>query len=99
MNLKVYEYNADPCWVKLLLVNLPSINCQPGYVYFELLHYMCGQGSFNAHADRNSSLLSNENELAEAITVLKDQMLRITRSVLKEKKINLLTTISLSNSM
>jgi len=60
---------------------------------------MCGQGSFNAHADRNSSLLSNENELAEAITVLKDQMLRITRSVLKEKKINLLTTISLSNSM
>ena len=60
---------------------------------------MCGQGSFNAHADRNSSLLSNENELAEAITVLKDQMLRITRSVLKEKKINLLTTISLSNSI
>ena len=60
---------------------------------------MCGQGSFNAHGDRNSSLLSNENELAEAITVLKDQMLRITRFVLKEKKINLLTTISLSNSI
>jgi len=60
---------------------------------------MCGQGSFNAHADRNSSLLSNENELAEAITVLKDQMLRITRSVLRENKINLLTTISLSNSI
>ena len=60
---------------------------------------MCGQGSFNAHADRNSSLLSNKNELAEAITVLKDQMLRITRSVLREKKINLLTTISLSNSI
>ena len=60
---------------------------------------MCGQGSFNAHADRNSCLLSNENELVEAITVLKDQMLRITRFVLKEKKINLLTTISLSNSI
>ena len=60
---------------------------------------MCGQGSFNAYVDRNSSLLSKENELAEAITVLKDQMLRITRYVLREKKINLLTTISLSNSI
>ena len=56
---------------------------------------MCGQGSFNAHADRNSSLLSNENEIAEA---MKDQMLSITNSVLRENKINLLTTISLSNS-
>ena len=62
---------------------------------------MCKQGSFNAHADskRNSSLLSNKNEIDEAITVLKDQMLRITRSVLREKKINLLTTILLSNSI
>ena len=57
---------------------------------------MCKQGSFNAHADRNSSLLSNENEIAEA---MKDQMLSITSFVLREKKINLLTTILLSNSI
>ena len=44
---------APKCWVKLSLINLPSINCQPGCVNFELLHYMCGQGSFNAHADSN----------------------------------------------
>ena len=51
---------APKCWVKLSLVNLPSINCQPGYVYFELLHYMCGQSSLNAHTSRNSSLLTNK---------------------------------------
>ena len=57
---------------------------------------MCRQGTFNAHADRNSSLLSNENEIVEA---MKDQMLSITNSVLREKKINLLTIILLSNSI
>ena len=43
----------DDCWVKLSLVNLPSINCQLGCVNFELLHCMCGQGSLNAHTSRN----------------------------------------------
>ena len=62
----------ERCWVKLSLVNLPSINCQPGCVNFELLHYMCRQGSLNARADKNSSLLSNENEINETIAVLDD---------------------------
>ena len=63
------------CWVKLSLINLPSINCQPGYVNFELLHRMCGQSSFNAHADSNLvySQTRNKNAIDGTITVLNDQ--------------------------
>ena len=52
-----------------MLLNSPWFNCQPEDVNFELLHYMCRQGSFNAHANRNFSLFSNENEIDEATTV------------------------------
>ena len=54
---------APKCWVKLSLINLPLINCQPRYVDFELLHYMCGQSSFNAHADSNLVYSQTRNKM------------------------------------
>ena len=55
-----------------MLLNSPWFNYQPDDVNFELLHYMCRQGSFNARTDRDSSLLSNENEINETIAILDD---------------------------
>ena len=56
-----------------MLFNLPSINCQPGYVNFELLHHMYEQGSFNAHADSNLVYSQTKNVIDGTITLLNDQ--------------------------
>ena len=55
-----------------MLLNSPQFNYRPEDVNFELLHYMCRQGSFNGRADKNSSLLQTENEMDETIAVLDD---------------------------
>ena len=66
------QQRRQKCWLKLMLLNSPWFNYQPEDVNFELLHYMCKQGSSNARADKNSSLLQTENEMDETIAILDD---------------------------